>query len=153
MSVGDPAAKRQLPFGCGILSANRVPLLSELCSFLPLWSLTNRHRCDMPVRWSHLSTADSHFVLLSSTTSVWICLYRSLSDSSAGFSRRFRSRSSAHAGWVGWKCRMRPTGMKRPLALVTAFVKVFSACSTVLVSPASARYSCRLQHKVPSPLS
>ena len=30
--------------------------------------------------------------------------------------------------------------MKRPLALFNAFLKVFSARSTVLVSPASARY-------------
>ena len=38
----------------------------------------------------------------------WICLSRSLSVSSAGFSPRFRSRSSASdfadAGWAGWKC-------------------------------------------------
>ena len=58
---------------------------------------------------------------------------------------RFRSRLSARdladAGRVGWKCRMRPAGMKRPLALFTAFPKVFSACSKVSVSPASARYS------------
>ena len=31
-------------------------------------------------------------------------------------------------------------GMKRPLALFTAFLKVFMACSTVLDLPASARY-------------
>ena len=59
-----------------------------------------------------------------------------------GFSRRFRSRSSASdladAIMVGWKCQMRPAGMNRPLALFTAFLNVFSACSTVLVLPASA---------------
>ena len=61
-----------------------------------------------------------------------------------GFCPRFRSRSSAsdlaNAGRVGWKCRIRPAGMKRPLALFTAFLKVFSACSTGLVSPDSAKY-------------
>ena len=36
---------------------------------------------------------------------------------------------------------MRPAGMKKPLVLFTAFLKVLSACSTVVVSPASARYS------------
>ena len=46
----------------------------------------------------------------------------------------------ADAGRVGWKCGMRPIGMKRPLSLFTVFLKDFSACSTVLVSPASARY-------------
>ena len=60
------------------------------------------------------------------------------------FRRRFRSRSSASdladAGRIGWNCQMRPVRMKRPLTLFTAFLKVFSACSTVLVSPASARY-------------
>ena len=65
--------------------------------------------------------------------------------SSSGSSRRFRSRSSASdladAGRGGWKCRMRPAGMKRALALFTVFLKVFSVCSTVLVSPDSARYS------------
>ena len=35
---------------------------------------------------------------------------------------------------------MRPAVMKRSLALFTVFLKVFSACFTVLVSPASARY-------------
>ena len=68
----------------------------------------------------------------------FICLFRSLSDSSAGFSRRYRTRSSASdfsdADIVGWKCRMLPAGMKRPLAFSTAFLKVFSACSTVLVA-------------------
>ena len=39
---------------------------------------------------------------------------------------------------------MRPAGMKRPLALFTAFLKVFTACSTVPVSPASERYSLLL---------
>ena len=119
-------------------------MLGELCGFLQLRSLTSRHSCDMPVRWPHLSTVDSHLVRLFFITSFFIRLFRSLSDSSAGFSRRLRSRSSvsylADAGRVGLKCRMRPTGMKRPLALFTAFLKVFSACSTVLVSPASARY-------------
>ena len=41
-----------------VLSANRTPLLGELCSSLLLRPLTSRHRCDMPVRWKHLSTAD-----------------------------------------------------------------------------------------------
>ena len=139
------------------MSANRTPLLCELCGFLPLRPFTNRHRCDMPVPLSHLSTADCHLVRLSSTTCFFICLFRSLSVSSAGFSPRFRSRSSASdladAGRVCWKCRMRPAGMKRPLALFTAFLKVFSACSYVLVSPASASYSSWLHHNVPSPLS
>ena len=35
---------------------------------------------------------------------------------------------------------MLPAGMKRPLALFTAFMKVFSARSTFLVSPTSATY-------------
>ena len=98
----------------------------------------------MPVRWSHLSSADCHLVHLSSTTSFWIYMFISLSVSSAGFSRRFRSRLSAcdlaDAGQVSWKCRMRPDGMKGLLALFTAFLKVFSTCSTVLASPASAKY-------------
>ena len=59
----------------------------------------------MLVRLSHLSTADCHLVQLSSTTSFFICLFRSLSVSSVGFSPRFRSRSSASdladAGRVG----------------------------------------------------
>ena len=54
------------------------------------------------------------------------------------FSGRFRSRSQASdltdACWIVWKFRMRPAGMKRPLALSTAFLMVFSACSTVVVS-------------------
>ena len=83
-------------------------MLGELCGCLPLRPLANHHRCDMPVRWSHLSTADCHLVRLSSTTNFWICLFRSLSVSSAGFSPRFRSRSSASdlvdAGRVGLKC-------------------------------------------------
>ena len=129
----------------GVLSANRTPLMGELCVCLTHRPLTSRHRCDLPVGWSHLSTADCHLVHFSSTISFWISLFRSLSDSSAGFSPRFRSRSSASdladADWVGWKCRMRPAGIMRPLALFTAFLKVFSACSTVLASPSSARYS------------
>ena len=96
----------------------------------------------MPVRWSHLSTANYHLVRLSSTTSFWICLFRSLSVSSAAFSPHIRSRSSASdladAVLVGRKFLMLPVGMKRPLALFTDFLEVFSACSTVLVSPASA---------------
>ena len=77
-----------------------------------------------------------------------ICLFRSLSVSSAGFSWRFRSRYStsdlADAGRLCWKCLMRLAGMKRPLVLVTAFQKVLSACSTVLVSPALTRYSSHM---------
>ena len=75
----------------------------------------------------------------------WIFLSRSLNVLSAKISRCFRSRSSASdltdAGWVGWVCRMRTAGKKRPVTLFTAFFKVFMACSTVLVSPASAMYS------------
>ena len=126
------------------MSANRTSLLGELCGCLPLRPLTSRHRCEMPVRWSHLSTLDSHSVRLSSTTSFWICLFRLLSVLSAGLSLRFRSRSSASdladAGSVGWKCRLRPAGMKKPQSLFTDFLKVFSDCSTILVSPDSARY-------------
>ena len=74
-----------------------------------------------------------------------ICLIRSLCVSSAGFCRRFRSRSSASdladAGRVGWKCRMWPAGRKRLLALFTAFLTDFSAFSTVIDSPALAKYS------------
>ena len=73
-----------------------------------------------------------------------ICLLRSLSVLSAGFSPCFRSRSTASdmidVVTVGWKFGMRPVGMKRPLALFIAFLKVYPACSTVIVSPASARY-------------
>ena len=83
-------------------------------------------------------------VRFSLTTSFWICLFRSLSVSLAGFSPRIASRLSASdfvdAGRVGWMWLMRPAGMKRPLALFAYFLKVFSACSTVLVLPASARY-------------
>ena len=39
---------------------------------------------------------------------------------------------------------MRPAGMKRPGAIFTVSLKVFSACSTVLVSPASVRYCIKL---------
>ena len=74
-----------------------------------------------------------------------ICLFIPLGVSSAGFSRRFRTRSStsdfADAGRFGWKCRMRPTVTETPMALFTAFLQVFLACSTILVSTASARYS------------
>ena len=93
------------------LSANRTPLLGELCGCLPLWPITIRHRCDIPVRWSHLTMADCHLTSLFHTTSSSICLLRSLSASSAGFSSRYRSRSSASdmadADRVGLKCRMR----------------------------------------------
>ena len=69
---------------------------------------------------------------------VWIVL-------SAGFSRRFRSRSSASdlddAGRVGCKCRMRPAEIMRPLSLFTAFLTVFLALSTVRISPALAASS------------
>ena len=61
------------------------------------------------------------------------------------FTPRFRSRSLesdlTDADWVDWMCRMRPAGMKRPLALFITFLWVISACSTVLYSSASARYS------------
>ena len=69
--------------------------MGELFGCLPLRPLPSRHRCDMPVQWPHLSTADFHLARLSSTASFWICLFRSLSVSSAGFSLLFRSRSSA----------------------------------------------------------
>ena len=66
-----------------------------------------RHRCDMPVRWSHLSTEDCYLVRMSSTISFWICLFRSLIISSAVFGPHFRSSSAASdladAGMVGWK--------------------------------------------------
>ena len=87
------------------MSANRTPLLDELCGCLPLRPLASRHRCDMPVPWSHLSTADWHLVRLSFSTSFLICLFRSLIVSSAGFSPCFLSRSLAidlaDAGSVG----------------------------------------------------
>ena len=83
-------------------------VVGRVVRFFTLRPLTCRHRCEMPVRWSHLSAADRHLVRLSSTTSFRICLYRWLSVSSAGSSPRFRSRSSASdladAGRVGWKC-------------------------------------------------
>ena len=83
-------------------------LVGRVVRFFQLRPITSRHRCDMPVRWSHLSTADCHLVRLSSTTSFWISLFRSLSISSEGFSPRFRSRSStsdlADVSRVGWKC-------------------------------------------------
>ena len=91
-----------------VLSANQTPLFGELCGCLPRRPLTSRHRCDLPVPWPHLSTTDCNLVRLSSTTSLWICLFRSLSVSSAGFSPRLLSRSSASdladADRVGWKC-------------------------------------------------
>ena len=77
------------------MSAKRTPLLCELCILLPPRPLAGRRICDMPVRWSHLSTADCHLVRFSVATSFWICLFRSLSASSEGFSRRYRSRSKA----------------------------------------------------------
>ena len=87
--------------------------MGELCGFLPLRYPTSRHKCDMPVRWLHLSAANCHLVRLSSTISYFICLFRSLSVEMAGYSRRFRAHSSAmdlaDAGWVVWKCRMRPS--------------------------------------------
>ena len=52
-----------------VLSAIRTPLLGELCGSLPPWHLAIRHRCDVPVRWSHLLTADFQSDRLSSTTS------------------------------------------------------------------------------------
>ena len=80
-------------------------MLDELCGCLQVRPLISRHRCDMPVRLFHLSTADCHLVRLSSTTSFGICLFRSLSVSSVGFSSRYLSRSSASdladAGRVG----------------------------------------------------
>ena len=45
-----------------VLSANRTPLLGELGGSMPPRPLTRRHISDMPVRWSHLSTADCHLV-------------------------------------------------------------------------------------------
>ena len=118
--------------------------MRELCGCLSLRPLTSRHICDMPVRLWHLSTANSHLVRLFTITSLRICLFRSLSVSTAGFSPRFRYRSSAcdlaDAGMVDWKCSMRPAGMKTLLALFTFFLKVFSVCSTFFVSPSSARY-------------
>ena len=93
-------------------------LLGRVVRSLPHRPLASRHRCDMPVICSHLSTADCHLVRLSSNFSIFYqflhCLFRSLSVSSAGLSPRFRSRSSASdladAGMVGWMCRMRLVG-------------------------------------------
>ena len=93
---------------CVALVYIRTPLFGELCGCLPHRPLTSRHKCDMPVRWSYLSTSDCHLVRLSSTTNFFICLFGPLSVSSVGFSPRFRSCSSASdladAGRVGWKC-------------------------------------------------
>ena len=69
-------------------------LIGRVAWFLLHRPLPIRHVCDMPVVWSHLSSANWHLVRLSSTTSFWICLFRSFSVSSAEFSQRFRSRSS-----------------------------------------------------------
>ena len=139
------------------MSANRTPLVGGLCGYLPLRPLTSRHRCDMPVRWSHLSTADCYLVRFSSTTSFLICLFRSLSVSSVGFSPRFRSRSSASdltdADRVGWKCLMRQVGINWPLALFTAFLKVFSLVRQVLFRQLKQGICRRLLHNVPSPHS
>ena len=60
-----------------MFSANRTSLLGELFGFLPLRPLSSRHGCDMPVRWSHLLTADCHLVDISATTIFGICLFRS----------------------------------------------------------------------------
>ena len=49
---------------------HHVPLLGELCGFLPLRSLTSLRRYELPVRWSNSSTADCHLVRLSPTTSL-----------------------------------------------------------------------------------
>ena len=59
------------------MSAQLTPLMGELCRFLPLRPLLSRHRCDISVQWSHLSTADCHLVRLSSTTNfVFVYLDR-----------------------------------------------------------------------------
>ena len=58
-------------------------MVGVLCGCLSIRPLTSRHRCDMPVRWSYLSTADFHLVRLSSTTSFCERLFRSLNVSSA----------------------------------------------------------------------
>ena len=55
------------------------PCWANCAFFLPHRPLTSRHRCDMLVRCSHFSTADCHLVRLSSTTSLWICLFLSFS--------------------------------------------------------------------------
>ena len=97
--------------------------------------LTRIHKCDMPIRWSHLSTAECHFNYLSYTTSFLVCLFRSLSVSSNEIIRRFWSCSSASdlsdGGRADWKFRMWPAGIKRPLASFDALLNVFSACTTV----------------------
>ena len=93
--------------------------MGELCGYLPLMPLTSRHRCDLPVRWSHLSMADCHLVRLFSTTSFWICLLRSLSVSLVS--------DFADAGRVGWQCQIRLAEIKKPPALFNAFLKVFEA--------------------------
>ena len=83
-------------------------LIWRFVRLIALRPLASRHGCDMPVLWSNLSTADCHLVRMSSTTSFWICLLCSLSVSSAVFSPRYRSRSTASdladAGRIGWKC-------------------------------------------------
>ena len=70
---------------------------------VPLKPLTSSHLYDMPVWWSHLSTADYHLVRLSSTTSCWICLFRSLSVSSTGLRSRSSESDLVDEGRVSWK--------------------------------------------------
>ena len=87
----------------------------------------------------------------------WISLFRSLSVSSAGFSRRFLSRSSAidlaDACKVGWKCWMRPTVWRDhwPYSLLSwrssRLVRQF------LFRQLQTGIRGRLQHNVPCPLS
>ena len=52
-------------------------IVGRVVQFFLLRSLTSRHRCNMPVRWSHLLTAViGHLVCLSSTTIFSsVCLY------------------------------------------------------------------------------
>ena len=44
-----------------------------------------------------------------------------------GIIRSYRYRSWASDLADGWKCRMRPAGMKRPLTVFTAFLRTFLA--------------------------
>ena len=63
----------------------------------------------------------------------------------------FCQRSSASdlddADRIGWKCRMRPVGLKMPLALFTAFLKVWWWCGGVDPIP------CVSTHRISDPRS
>ena len=123
--------------------------MGELCGCLPLSPLASRHRCDLPVRCSHLLVVDCHLARLSSTNCVLISLFTLLSVSSEGLSLRFRSRSTvsdlSDAGTVELLELLNADGRIEKEA--TGFRR---SCSTVLISAVQQGICRKLQ---PNPLS